>query len=123
MEIKVFKDISKREVTFAGLTIPQWIFVIGLFFYVGIDILNSLYLILPIGILRIMLFPILGILACNAMYQPHGIKYSTWLKLYFKFQITTQVRTYQKEGEGMKKYVSNDFKADKNFNEAKVYIR
>lgn len=40
MEIKVFKDASKRESTFGGLTLRQWLFVLSLFMYLAADIFN-----------------------------------------------------------------------------------
>lgn len=54
------------------------------------------------------------------MMKPHGLKYSTWLKLLLKFQTTIQVRTYQKEDERIKKYDAKDFKKSKKIKETKT---
>ena len=120
MEIKVFKDASKRESTFGGLTLRQWLFVLSLFMYLAADIFNVIYQFIPIGLLRVILMPIIGLIGCNAMMKHHGLKYSTWLKLLLKFQTTIQVRTYQKEDERIKKYDAKDFKKSKKIKETKT---
>lgn len=120
MEIKVFKDASKRESTFGGLTLRQWLFVFSLFAYLATDIVNIIFEFMPIGLLRVVLMPLLGLIACNAMIRPHGLKYSTWLKLLLKFQTTVQIRTYQKEEERIKKYDAKDFKKSKKIKETET---
>ncbi|EGO7986231.1 PrgI family protein [Enterococcus faecalis] len=120
MEIKVFKDASKRESTFGGLTLRQWLFFLSLFMYLAADIFNVIYQFIPIGLLRVILMPIIGLIGCNAMMKPHGLKYSTWLKLLLKFQTTIQVRTYQKEDERIKKYDAKDFKKSKKIKETET---
>ncbi len=64
--------------------------------------------------------PIIGLIGCNAMMRPHGLNYSTWLKLLLKFQTTIQVRTYQKENERIKKYDAKDFKKSKKIKETET---
>lgn len=120
MEIKVFKDASKRESTFGSLTLRQWFFVLGLVLYLAADICNIIYQFIPTGLLRVILMPIIGLIGCNAMMRPHGLNYSTWLKLLLKFQTTIQVRTYQKEDERIKKYDAKDFKKSKKIKETET---
>ncbi|MGL9969200.1 PrgI family mobile element protein [Enterococcus sp. DIV1420a] len=118
MEIKVFKDVAKKENTYGGLTLKQWGFILGLVLYLIGDISNIFFQFLPMWLLRLLLLPLLGLVACNAMYKPHGFSYPTWLKLFIKFQTTIQIRTYQKEAEGMKKYRAKDFQKNRKIKEA-----
>lgn len=117
MEIKVFKDTSKREKTYGGLTFPQLMLIVSLLIFIGVDIVNIIYEVVPLFIERIILVPILLVSASNAMFRPYGMKFSTWVKLFLKFQTTVQTRTYQRHEEGMKKYRANDFKKDKKVKE------
>ncbi|WP_065772509.1 PrgI family protein [Enterococcus faecium] len=117
MEIKVFKDTSKREKTHGGLTFPQWILIVTLLIFIGADIVNIMFDVIPVFIERIILFPILLVSASNAMFRPYGMKFFTWIKLFLKFQTTVQTRTYQRHEEGMKKYRANDFKKDRKVKE------
>lgn len=118
MEIKVFKDVSKKDTTFSGLTFSQWLLILSLVGFLVIDVLNAFYNVLPSGIVRILLFPIIGLLAFNAMFRPHGLKFRTWLKLTIRYHTTIQTRIYEKEGERKKNYVSQDFKPSKEIQEA-----
>ncbi|MBO1137171.1 PrgI family protein [Enterococcus faecalis] len=118
MEIKVFKDLSRREKTYIGL-LPRQLFFVGmLFLFLILDVVNILYNVLPVFMLRLIMLPLVGISMCNAIVRPHGLKFSTWLKLYFKFQTTIQIRTYQKENERIKKYDAKDFKKNKKIKES-----
>lgn len=117
MEIKVFKDASKRDKTFIGLTGAQWVFILSLLLVIGLDIGNAVYLVLPVGVYRLFFFPLLALSACNAMYKPYGYAFSSWVKLFLKFQTTIQIRTYQK-GERMRIYRAQDFKKGKKIKEA-----
>lgn len=119
MEIKVFRDVSKKENTKGGLTVPQWLFIIGLVLLIAVTIANAVYQVVPDGLVRIILFPLIGFLAVNALYRPYGLSFNTWLKLFIKFQTTIQTRTYQKENERVNVYGSKDFKENKNIKEAK----
>lgn len=118
MEIKVFKDVSKKDTTYASLTASQWIFIFSLVGYLVIDVFNAVYEVVPVGVLRLILFPIIGLIAFNAMFRPHGLKFRTWLKLTINFHTTIQTRIYEKEGERKKNYVSQDFKPNKAIQEA-----
>jgi hypothetical protein len=119
MEIKVFKDTSKRESVTAGLTGPQWLLILGISSFLILDILNAVFQVIPVWIVRVTFFPVLGLLAGIALFRPHGMSFFTWLKLYFKFNTTIQTRTYKKEGERNKKYEPKDFKKTKAFKETK----
>lgn len=116
MEIKVFKDVSKKEKTSGGLTFGQWMLILSLFLFIVIDVLNSFYQILPPIVNRLILFPLIGLVAFNAMYRPHGLKFTTWIKLNYRFHTTIQTRIYQKEGK--REYGPQDFKPNKAIKEA-----
>lgn len=118
MEIKVFKDVAKKENAYAGLTAKQWLFLISLVVYLVGDTLNIIFEFLPMGLFRLIFLPLLGLAACNALYKPHGFPYPTWLKLFLKFTTTIQIRTYQKETEGMKQYRAKDFQKNRKIKEA-----
>lgn len=120
MEIKVFKDVTKRESVSGGLTISQIFFVVSIVLFLIVDIVNAFYQFLPSAMTKLIFFPLLGVLACNALFRPHGMKFSTWLKLYIKFQTTIQTRTYQIEDERMKIYEPKDFKKGKKVKEAQT---
>ncbi|MCH1976564.1 PrgI family protein [Enterococcus hirae] len=117
MEIKVFKDTSKREKTYGGLTFPQWVLIVSLLLFISVDIANIIFGAVPVFIERIILVPILLVSACNVMFKPYGLKFFTWAKLFLKFQTTVQIRTYQRHEEGMKKYRANDFNKDRKVKE------
>ncbi|WP_195957986.1 PrgI family mobile element protein [Enterococcus gallinarum] len=116
MEIKVFKDVSKRERTFGGLTGSQWLFILGLIATIALDVVNVIYGFFPVILFRLILFPLLGLIAFNALFRPHGFAFSTWIKLNWKYHTTIQVRTYQKEG--IEKYSAKDFIKNKKIKEA-----
>lgn len=113
MEIKVFRDTSKKESTIGGLTFSQWFLIITILLFLVADIANSIYLVVPSFVIKIVFFPFLGLVACNALFRPHGMKFITWVKLFIRFQTTVQTRTYQLEKERMKKYEPKDFKKGK----------
>ncbi|MGV8958398.1 PrgI family mobile element protein [Lactococcus lactis] len=116
MEIKVFKDPKSREKTTGGLTLPQWLSLATIIIFIIFDALNSIYAFVPSGLLKITMFIFIALAVGNALYRPHGMKFMTWLKLYYRFNITTQTRIYQKER--MKKYSKNDFKKTKKIKES-----
>ncbi|GMC02537.1 hypothetical protein K5E_22020 [Enterococcus thailandicus] len=118
MEIKVFKDTSKRDKTHGGLTTAQWLLILGLLAFISADIANIIFEVVPTGLERGVLLPILALVASNAMFKPYGLKFFTWVKLYLKFQTTIQTRTYQRHEEGTKKYCAKDFKKDRKIKEA-----
>lgn len=117
MEIKVFKDVSKRESMIGGLTPAQWLLIGGLVLFIVVDVLNGLYQFLPILLIRMLLFMIVTVLAVNALYRPHGLKFSTWIRLYITYQTTIQIRLYKKENKKVKIYDGTDFKASKKVKE------
>jgi hypothetical protein len=116
VEIKVFRDVSKRDKTMAGLTGSQWLLILGLLLTFGFDVVNAIYGFIPVGLLRGLCFPLLGLIAFNAMFRPHGYKFSTWVKLNLKYQTTVQIRTYQTK-EGIEKYSAKDFQKNKKIKE------
>lgn len=116
MEIKVFKDISKRDKTHGGLTGSQWLFILALITTIGLDVVNLIFGFLPVFLFRGIFFPLLGLVAFNALFRPYGHKFSTWIKLNWTYQTTVQVRTYQKEG--IEKYSAKNFIKNKKIKEA-----
>ncbi|MBA0948003.1 MULTISPECIES: PrgI family protein [Enterococcus] len=116
MEIKVFKDISKRDKTHGGLTGSQWLFIIALITTIGLDVVNLIFGFLPVFLFRVIFFPLLGLVAFNALFRPYGHKFSTWIKLNWTYQTTVQVRTYQKEG--IEQYSAKNFIKNKKIKEA-----
>lgn len=117
MEIKVFKDASNREKTYGGITGAQWILIISILLVIGLDVGNAIYMVIPVGQFRMFFFPLLLLSSVNAMYKPYGYTFSSWVKLFLKFQTTIQIRTYQK-GERMRIYRDQDFKKGKKIKEA-----
>jgi hypothetical protein len=116
VEIKVFRDVSKRDKTMAGLTGSQWLLILGLLLTFGLDVVNAIYGFIPAGLLRGLCFPILGLIAFNALFRPHNYKFSTWVKLNLKYQTTVQIRTYQTK-EGIEKYSAKGFQKIKKIKE------
>ena len=116
MEIKVFKDPKSRDKTTGGFTFAQWLSLVTIIIFISFDIVNSIYDLVPGAISKLAMFIFIALAVGNALYRPHGMKFSTWLKLYYRFNITTQTRTYKKEG--MKKYSKYDFKKQKKIKES-----
>lgn len=115
MEIKVYKDVKKREKMYGGLTAGQIISIVAIIFVISIDILNSIFGFLPSFVIKPIEFLVLVVAGANAIVKPHGLEFKTWIKLLFKFNTTIQARTYQEEG--IKQYSNNDFKRDKKIKE------
>lgn len=116
MEIKVFKDPKSRDKTTGGFTFAQWLSLFTIIIFIIFDVVNSIYAFVPKGLSKLAMFIFIALAVGNALYRPHGMKFTTWLKLYYRFNITTQTRIYKKEG--MKKYNKNDFKKQKKIKES-----
>ncbi|EKF50648.1 PrgI family protein [Lactococcus garvieae] len=115
MEIKVYKDVSKRPKTLGVLTGSQWLLVIALIIGIGADIANSILGFLPDALLKPFILVVVALGAGHALFRPHGLPFTTWLKLQLKYTTTVQTRIYKQEKT--KEYHKNDFKKDKKIKE------
>ncbi len=108
MQIKVYKDISKRENLHGNMTMSQWLFIIVTFLVFVFGIVNTIYIHLPTPVVMIPSFLLVALMFSLSMFKPYGLPFKRYLKLLFRFETTIQKRTY-KQGR-IKKYRHNDFK-------------
>ncbi|GAB2022652.1 hypothetical protein RyT2_17260 [Pseudolactococcus yaeyamensis] len=108
MQIKVYKDVSKRDKLYSNMTISQWLFIVTAVLVFALGIVNIIFIHLPTPVIMIPSFLIVGFMFAFSMWRPYGLPFKHYMKLWFKFGTTVQKRTY-KQGR-IKKYTKNDFK-------------
>lgn len=107
MQIKVYKDVSKREKLHGNMTTSQWLFIIVTFLVFIFGIVNLVFFHLPAPVIMVPSFLLVGFMFSFSMFKPYGLPFKHYLKLVFKFETTIQKRTYN-QGR-IKKYKYNDF--------------
>lgn len=117
MEVTVYTSVKSRDKTYAGLRSDQILSVVAILSVVGLDVLNTIFGVVPQLIAKPIEFIFIGLPIANAVMRPNGLTFKSWLKLWWKYTITVQTRAYKQER--IKAYSKNDFKQDKKINESK----
>lgn len=117
MEVTVYKSVKSRDKTYAGLRSDQILSIVAILGVVGLDILNTIFGVVPQFIAKPIEAILVGLPVANAVIRPNGLTFRSWVKLWWKYTITVQTRAYKQER--IKAYSKNDFKQDKKVKESK----
>lgn len=104
MEIKVFKDVAKRERLYAGnLTLLQIIAIIVIFGVLGFNVANEFKFHLPDTLVQTVSLILILVTIFGAMWRPYGLSPQSWLKHNIRFMMKNQKRVYVIEKVGRNK--------------------
>lgn len=95
MEIKVFKDVAKRERLYAGnLTLLQIIAIVVIFGVLAFNVANEFKFHFSNSLVQTLSLILISITILGAMWRPYGLSPQSWLKHNIRFMMKNQKRIY-----------------------------